>query len=280
MRRDIKRKVKLARTARSVRADATQARPRIKGFAKPSLRAPTEHPIKSDGGSFRAEVQGDALDLEIYDVIGATWDGAGVEARKVRDVLRGFKGSMINVRINSPGGDVFDGVAIYNDLVDHAARKVVAITGLAASAASVIAMAGDEIRMADSAFMMIHRAWALGIGNADDMTKLAKVLGKIDGALAGVYAARTGLDAADLLEMMSEETWLDAGDAIDAGFADGALADADVSASAKFDLSVFANAPAALRRKPAVAKASAAARAPVVDKELAAMLQKLAATMA
>ena len=126
----------------------------------------------------------------------------------------------INVRINSPGGDVFDGMAIYNTLKRHPARIVVDVDGLAASIASVIAMAGDEIRMAKSSVMMIHRAWGIVLGTAHDMVTMAEVLAKLDGQIADVYAQRSRNSAQRMREMMVANTWLTADEAAAAGLAD------------------------------------------------------------
>lgn len=184
---------------------------------------------------------GDEVEISLYDEVGI-W---GVTAADFRAKLNRVRNAArIVLRINSPGGDVFDGIAIHNDLQDHPAEIVVRVTGLAASAASIIAMAGDRVEMAPASFLMIHNAWALGIGDKHTMEGLREVLSSIDGALAGVYAARTGLSVDDVAEMMDDETWLNAERAVADGFADSAIADEDTTAAnAKFDLSGFAHAP-------------------------------------
>ena len=108
------------------------------------------------------------------------------------------------VNINSPGGDFFEGVAIYNLLREHQGRVTVQVMGLAASAASVIAMAGDQILMGDGSFLMIHNAWAVAIGNRHDMADAAKLLEPFDTAMAKVYAARSGVTEAEAARMMDE----------------------------------------------------------------------------
>lgn len=157
---------------------------------------------------------GDVTDLMIYDEI--SW--FGICAQDVVDALAGVKGDL-HVRINSPGGDVFDGVAIYNALADHDGNVMVTVDGLAASAASFIAMAGDTIRMNRGTQMMIHDASGLCIGNAAEMSEMAGLLNKVSDTIAGIYADRTGVDAADWRERMLAETWYNADEAVTAGLA-------------------------------------------------------------
>lgn len=158
-----------------------------------------------------------AAEILIYDEIGY-WDiNAKDLARDLKDI---GNVSNIDVRINSPGGSVFDGTAIYNLLKNHNAEVTVYIDGLAASIASVIAMAGDKIVMAENALMMIHNPWSGVWGEADDMRKEAEVLDKIKDSIIATYVSRTGKTADELSAMMDEETWLDATEAVELGFAD------------------------------------------------------------
>lgn len=163
----------------------------------------------------------------------------------------------IVLNLNSPGGDVFDGIAIFNDLVAHPANVVVRVNGLAASAASLIAMAGDEIEIAENAFFMIHNAWAIAIGDTRELTARAKLLKTIDGKLAETYANRTNQAVADIRQQMDDETWLTAEDAVEQGFADKLIAkdDDEADARASFDLAPFRNVPRALSRPRRLAKA-------------------------
>lgn len=168
----------------------------------------------------RAGVAGVA-EIEIYDPIGQDWFGNGVTAKKFRDDLKALGNiSEIVLRINSPGGEVFDGFAIYNALKEHAARIVVHIDGLAASIASVIAMAGDEIIMGEGAMMMIHDPWTIALGDADDMRKVAEMLDKVGEGLIDAYVTRTKQSRAVVDEWMKAETWFTADEAIEHGFAD------------------------------------------------------------
>ena len=150
--------------------------------------------------------------IELYDEIG----GLGISAKDIRAALRRAPGD-ITVRISSPGGSVFDGIAIHNDLLAHDGNVRVEITGVAASIASIVAMAGDTILIAPNAFMMIHDAWALSAGDARTHNEIADVLLKIDGQMAATYAARTGKDVAAIRKMMSAETWFTASEAKAAG---------------------------------------------------------------
>ncbi|SUT93652.1 Clp-like protease [[Actinobacillus] rossii] len=157
-------------------------------------------------------------EISIYDEIGF-W---GVTAQQFAKDLKALGNNLkqINLHIHSPGGDVFDGIAIYNLLKNHPANKTVYIDGLAASMASVIAMAGNEIIMPENAMMMIHKPWGIQGGDADDMRKYADLLDKVESTLITAYTAKTGKSETDLAEMLKEETWLTGKECIEQGFAD------------------------------------------------------------
>lgn len=176
----------------------------------------------------RAASEGDAS-ISIYDTIGEGWDGTGVTAQRIGAILRNIGARDVTVNINSPGGDFFEGVAIYNQLRAHPAKVTVNVMGLAASAASVIAMAGDEIAMGDGAFLMIHNAWALAVGNRHDLAGAAERLAPFDAAMARVYANRAGITTAAAADLMDKETWMGTQQAIDGGFADRELERDDVA---------------------------------------------------
>lgn len=160
--------------------------------------------------------------------------GYDVTARDFAAELKKLgKVSTIDLRINSFGGDVFDGVAIYSRLMDHAASVTVHVDGIAASAASVIAMAGDTIRITEAGQMMIHDAWALGIGNATEMRKLADRLDAVSGQMASVYERRTGQDMAQIRAWMAEEREFSGAEAVKFGFATETFAGERMAA--KFD---------------------------------------------
>lgn len=192
------------------------------------------------GTKFEAKVEDGGTIIDLYDEIGY-W---GTDARGFRARLKDATGD-ITLRINSPGGDVFDGIAIYNDLIAYDGKVKVEVVGLAASIASIIAMAGDEITIADNAMFMIHNAWTIGVGNRHDMADVATVLGKIDDALARTYAARTTTGIRSIKQMMDDETWLTAKEAKEAGFATSVGSAAEVKA--RFDLSVFSAVPDSLK---------------------------------
>lgn len=141
--------------------------------------------------------------------------------------------SDLSIHINSGGGDVFAGFAIYNMLARHKAHKTVYIEGLAASIASLIAMAGDEIIMPENSMMMIHNAWAGIAGNADELRKMADELDKVDGILRMTYVNKTGLEEDEIKDMMANETWFTAYEALDKGFA--TAVEAPVSMAACLD---------------------------------------------
>lgn len=173
-----------------------------------------------------ADTDRPADEIHILEDIGFDfWTGGGVTAKSVEEQLRAAGKVDITVLINSPGGDLFEGVAIYNLLRMHPARVTVKIVGMAASAASIIAMAGDTVEMGEGTFIMIHNAWVCACGNRNDLRAVADYLEPFDAALREVYAARTGLGNDTLDEMLNAETWLTADAAIKQGFADGRTSD-------------------------------------------------------
>lgn len=172
------------------------------------------------GAGFRilAKSAGEA-EILIYEDVGEGFFG-GVSAKQFAGELKALGDvATINLRINSYGGDVFDGLAIYRQLADHKAKIIVHIDGVAASIASVIAMAGDDIRIAEAGFIMIHDAWGLAIGTAADMREVADRLDTITGAIGDVYSARTKRKADDVRKWMADEKWFTATEALDSGFA-------------------------------------------------------------
>jgi ATP-dependent protease ClpP protease subunit len=181
--------------------------------------------FKSNGrvGSWYAikNVSTELAEISIYDEIGY-W---GVTASDFVKELGSIQAAALNIRINSPGGDVFDGIAILNALRSHPGHKTVTIDGLAASAASFIAMAGDTVQMAPQSMMMIHDASGLCMGNAGDMRELADLLDKTSENIANVYAQRSGKPAEDWRAAMHAETWYTDKEAVDAGLADKIVGD-------------------------------------------------------
>lgn len=160
----------------------------------------------------------DEAEVLIYDTIGGWF--FGVDAQDFAHELRDITASKINVRINSPGGRVFDGISIYNALVRHPAEIHVHVDGLAASIASIIAMAGDTITMMQGSQMMIHDALGIEIGNAKEHRDFADFLDRQSTNLSHIYAEKTGKTAEELRSMMLAETWMFASEAVELGFAD------------------------------------------------------------
>ncbi len=175
-----------------------------------------EHPLAA-----APDADADAT-ISIFDVIGDDgWTGGGVTAKRISAALRSIGNRDVIVRINSPGGDMFEGIAIYNLLRTHPAKVTVEVLGWAASAASIIAMAGDVIRMGLGSFMMVHNAWGMVIGNRHDMREAASLFDGFDAGLADIYQARTGMKHTDIEQLMDAETFMTAGQAVEHGFADG-----------------------------------------------------------
>lgn len=162
--------------------------------------------------------------ISVYDVIGEDWwTGEGVTAKRIAAALRSIGAKAVTVNINSPGGDMFEGLAIYNILREHPAEVTVRVMGMAASAASIIAMAGDRIEMGLGSMFMIHNSWGGVVGNHHDMRAAADVFAEFDAAMADVYAARTGQPVAAVRKLMDGETWMRAEKALALGFADGSF---------------------------------------------------------
>jgi ATP-dependent Clp endopeptidase proteolytic subunit ClpP len=172
-------------------------------------------PRREAGYTITNLADGEAV-VRIYDEI---WD-LGVNALDLAADLDGIDADHIRVEINSPGGSVFDGIAIYNALRNHPAHVTTRVDGIAASIASVIAQAGDTRIMVTGSQMMIHNAWGMTVGDRNDHTDMAAVLGQQDEVIASIYAARSGKPADEFRALMDAETWLTAERAVEAGLAD------------------------------------------------------------
>lgn len=211
----------------------------FKGRIRTSRRADDVLNGRKDWFRFEALAGSDETAVYIYDEI--SWFGISADMF-VRD-LRAVNTSKIALHINSPGGDVFDGLAIYNALKQFAGTVNVTVDGIAASIASVIAMAGDSVAMAQGSMFMIHEPFAFVIGDSRDMRKQADALDLMGDSIAGIYAAKAGGTAADWRAAMAEETWYSAEDAVAGGLADSVLA--APATKNTFDLSIFRNGPRA-----------------------------------
>lgn len=204
---------------------------------------------RSSARKFEVVAKADSREAEVYlydHIVSseeeAEWWG-GIAPGPFVKAIKALDVDTIHLRINSPGGSVFAARAMEQALREHSAQVIVHIDGIAASAATFIAMAGAEVIMAKGAMFMIHKAWTGMWGNADDLRKEADLLDKIDGTLAETYAAKTGKELAQISSWMADETWFTAAEALEHGFAT-AVADTEAKASA-WNLSAYAKAPAA-----------------------------------
>ena len=211
------------------------------------MRIENKSPFKTGSKSpgYRIENKADDTTMYLYDEIGY-W---GVTAKQFVKDLEAVKSKNIHLRINSPGGSVFDGTSIYNALKQHPANVVVHIDGLAASISSIIALAGNEIRMSENAFFMIHEPWSMVIGSSDDMRKEADLLDKVRGMIAATYMKKSKKEEKDVLSLMAEETWMTASEALEMGFIDAIDTEGEEEASVLFDLSAFMKVPEKLQNK-------------------------------
>lgn len=188
----------------------------------------------------RMEQTAEAATIYLYDVIDPYW---GISATEVVKQIAGLHGTPIHLRINSPGGDVFDGRAIATAIAQHG-NVTAWIDGLAASAATYVATAAKTVNMAEGAFFMIHEAWTYAYGNKRDLTDTAALLDKIDQSIVNDYARKTGQATDQLNTWMQAETWFDASEAKSNGFVDAIVDSA--TASNSWNLSAYANTPKAL----------------------------------
>lgn len=198
------------------------AAPEGRPFARENRDLPSSAMDRWNGGIKAAK--SDENSISVFDVIGADWYGDGVTASRIAAALRSIGGADVTVNINSPGGDMFEGLAIYNLLREYEGKVTVKVLGLAASAASIIAMAGDEVQIGRGAFLMIHNCWVYAMGNRHDLQQIAAEMVPFDKAMNDIYGARTGLDAVTIDAMMNAETYIGGSDAVEKGFADRLLA--------------------------------------------------------
>lgn len=189
--------------------------------ATDGVRAFSRQSLKPSVLRIAAKPASNEADVYIYGDIGGWFDG--VSSGDFSKELSGLKVDTINAYLNSGGGIVFDGIAIYNALVAHPARVVMNITGGALSIASVIAMAGDEIRVGETAEIMIHKPWSFAAGDSNAMRQEADVLDELESGIIDIYEARTEIDRAQLQAWVNSETWFKGQAAIDAGFADALI---------------------------------------------------------
>jgi ATP-dependent Clp protease protease subunit len=198
--------------------------------------------------AFFAKKTGARGEIYIYEDIGEGWFG-GITAKAFSDSMKDLGNvTALDIYINSPGGSVFDGIAIYNQIKRFSGEKVVHIDGIAASIASVIAMAGDEVRIAANGMIMIHDPWGMAVGTAGEMRKYADSLDKVRETLLSTYVARTGRSEKEVSDWMSAETWMNAEESVKFGFATQKTEEKAIKAEFKM-LSKFNNVPEQLKKQ-------------------------------
>ena len=185
-------------------------------------------------------IRAEAGKVYVYDVIDRDW---GASAKALIEALATMAGQPVALHINSPGGDVFEARAMVAAIRGHGAPVTTYIDGLAASAATYLALAGDTVHIIDGGLFMVHNSWTLAWGNKHEMRSTADLLDKIDGTIANDYARKTGAKADQIAAWMDAETWFTAEEAKAAGFVDEVTGSADDSKAARWNLSAYANAP-------------------------------------
>jgi len=217
----------------------------VRSYISPSAFERWDASIRAAGDTDEGRTIG------IYDVIGEDWwTGGGFTAKRMSAALRSLGKGPVTVAINSPGGDMFEGLAMYSMLREHPGEVTVKVMGIAASAASIIAMAGDQVQVARAGFLMIHNCWLLAAGNRHELRDIADQLEPFDLAMADVYAARTGEDVKGMQKLMDRESYIGGSAAVSQGFADSLLDSDEIS---KTDESKNAS---AVRRMEAALRAS------------------------
>lgn len=179
--------------------------------------------------AIQAAVENTSETITIYGVIGEDWYGEGVTVKRIDAALRAIGDREVTVYINSPGGDMFEGIAIYNRLREHKQKVTTKVLGMAASAASVIYLAGSERQVASSAFLMIHNCWTFLSGNRHYLRDVSDDMEEFDAAMADLYAETSGQPVEDMAELMDDETFIRGRRAVELGLATGLLAATEVT---------------------------------------------------
>ena len=213
---------------------------------------PLKHLLLNNKGSgsfmSSAVVSDSEATIYLYDaIVGSNLEAdfyGGISPEDFSQLLDSIQAPVINLRVNSPGGNVFGARAMQNAIRRSQAKVIAHVDGLAASAASVLILAADEIVMGEGSFLMIHNAWTIAAGNSRDMRKQADDLEEIDASIIQSYADRTGMPAGQIKDMMEAETWIGADKAVDLGFANQKSSAISNASQTKWDLSAYANAPA------------------------------------
>ena len=179
--------------------------------------------------AIQAAVENTSETITIYGVIGEDWYGEGVTVKRIDAALRAIGDREVTVYINSPGGDMFEGIAIYNRLREHSQKVTTKVLGMAASAASIIYLAGVERQVASSAFLMIHNCWTFLSGNRHYLRDVSDDMEEFDAAMADLYAETSGQSVEDMAELMDDETFIRGKRAVELGLATGLLAATEVT---------------------------------------------------
>jgi ATP-dependent Clp protease, protease subunit len=196
------------------------------------------------GGGLKVEgATEEEATVYLYGAIGSWY---GIEAQEFVRELKAIDAKVIHLRINSPGGDVFEARAMKTAIEQHKAKVIAHVDGLSASAASFLMMGAEEIEISDGAFVMIHNAWTIALGNAEELRGTAQLLDKVDGAIVADYRKRTGQAENKVKAWMAAETWFTADEAVAEGFADRVAEAADKADARAFNLAAYRNAPKAL----------------------------------
>jgi ATP-dependent Clp protease protease subunit len=197
-----------------------------------------------------ADASGTEATIYLYDVIVSDDFWGGISAATFVQQLAQIGAATIHLRINSPGGDVFGARAIEQAIREHPSNVIAHVDGVAASAASFIAIACDKVVMAEGAFFMIHRGACLAFGTGDDLRDTAALLDKVDGSLVTSYANKTGQSAEDIAAWMAAETWFSASEAVELGFADEVASGSSPTNAGRWNLSAYSNPPALATGEP------------------------------
>lgn len=203
---------------------------------------------KGKQGEFKVVQQGRDATVYVYDVIGDDYYG-GVSAKQFVSEVAALDVDVIKLRVNSPGGDVFAGVAMGQALKDHKAKVIAYIDGQAASAATRLTANADEVHIASGAFYMIHNSWTIAAGDNREFFKTANLLKDVDETIIADYHAKTGQSVEQLQQWMNETTWFKAEDAVKYGFANSVTGNATAEAKNRWNLAAYDNAPKELIEK-------------------------------
>lgn len=220
-----------------IMARDTRPAPMPQPMSRQNVQAFTPTPVmdrwSADAAGVRAVEMGDNV-ITMFGAIGEDyWSGEGVTAKGVTRQLRAIGGRDVEIHVNSPGGDMFEGIAIYNVLREHPYNVKIKVMGIAASAASIIAMAGNTVEIGTASFLMIHNCSVFAAGNRHDFQEVADFLKPFDLAMADLYAERTGLEAKQITAWMDAETYMSGKTAVERGFADALMAAAEVKVDEK-----------------------------------------------